>query len=232
MSSSAVERREAPAVPALVPTPATTLTAEDMIAPRLYVGNKMSTAVGEGLARFGDLFVANGADDPEPNVVWKFGSNEPGVIAHVLHVWKGKSWDRGVKGGPLDRFAYADPNAPKDAWVTYNFTLYLPEVDPDVPVKLLLCKSGKPTAVRMTTKLIREAGAGPKWINAFRLTSAKQTKDEFTFAVVQAKVDTPNPEYVQAAGQLHDEIGAEALDAQAYTTFVTPGGTTGDEPTI
>lgn len=227
MSSSAVERK-APAVPSLAPTPATTLTADDVVAPRLYVANKMSTAVGEGLVRFGDLFVANGADDPEPIVGWKFGSTEPGVLAHVLHMWKGKSWDKGVKGGPLERYTYTDPNAPVEAWITYNYTLYLPEVDPDMPVKFLLTRSGRRTAERINTKLMRDAKAGPAWSTAFRLTADKKTTAEFTYAVAQAQVVPANPEHVQAAGELFSQI-ADGLAEQESRTYTT---NTGEEPTI
>jgi hypothetical protein len=197
-----VATREAPPVPALAPTPATTITAEDIVVPRLYVGNYMSDAVKHQLVRFGDVYLADSADDSEPRVLWSLGSSEPGVLAHVLHLRKGKSFSEQGSGSQLQVWDFDDPTADSRAWTTYQYTLILPEVDPDMPAKLLLTKSGKPTAQKINTVLGRSAAQGPSWINAFRLTSAKRQKDQNEWSVFQAATAQANPEHVRQAGEL------------------------------
>lgn len=204
MSSTAVSRREASAVPALAPTPATTITAEDIAIPRLYIGNLTSGAVREQLAKFGDVYLALGADDTEPQVLWSLNSSDAGVLFHVLHLRKGKSWS--PDGGRLELYDFDDPSAPAEAWTTYNYTLFLPEVDEDMPARLLLTKTGRATAQKINTVIARNAGAGPSWQNAFRLTSAKRKNDKGEFAVAQVALAEADPKHVQRAGELFSQI--------------------------
>ena len=218
MSSKAVAPVEAPPVPALAPTPATTITAEDIVIPRLYVANQMSKAVKKKLASFGDIYIAQGADDPDAQVLWESGSSEPGVLIHVLHVLKRKSYTPGGSA-PLQMWDFEDPTAHPDAWTTYNYTLFLPEVDPDMPVKLLLTKSGRSTAQRINTVLARNA-PNPLHASAFRLTSAERTKDDNEWAVFQASSVTPDPKHVAQAGELVALI-APTLQRQAAAPAAT-----------
>lgn len=222
-SSTSVARREAPAVPALAPTPATTISAEDIAVPRIYIGNYMSEAVKHQLVKFGDVFLALGSDDPEPQTLWSLDSKEPGVLFHVLHLRKAKSWSASP-GAPLELYDFDDPSAPADAWVTYNYTLFLPEVDPDMPARLLLTKSGKTTAQKINTVLMRQAASGPSYGTAFRLTSVKRKNDKGEFAVAQVAVAQADPKHVQQAGELFALISA-GLDQRGSTT-------TGEEPEI
>lgn len=212
--SGSVARRETPSVPALAPTPATTIGAEDIAVPKLYVGNYLSEAVRSQLVKFGDVFLALGADDQEPNVLWSLGSDDPGVLFHVLHLKKGKSWS---DGGPLQLYDYDDPSAPADAKVTYNYVLFLPEVDPDMPAKLLLTKSGTPTAQKINTVLVRNAASGPSWSNAFRLTTVKRKNDKGEYAVAQVVVAQADQKHVKQASELFEQI-APGLQQRANTS--------------
>ena len=214
--------REA-AVPDLAPTPATQITADDIAIPRLYVGNQMSTAVADGNVKFGDLFLATDSEDPEPQVLWSLGSDDPGVLAYVLHLWKGKSW-QASPGAPIERFEFDDPRAPEDAYTTYNYTLFLPEVDEELPAKMLLKKGSKGTATRINTLLVRNAGVGPAWATAWRITTAKRQRDNNTWAIHVATPAEAQREHVQAAGLLFEQI-APTLRRGLSTTQ-------GDEPAI
>lgn len=213
MASKAVAPVEVPEVPALVPTPATTIDAADIVIPRLYVGNQMSKAVKRKRASFGDIYIASGADDPDAQVLYEFGSSQAGVLAHVLHLRKGKSWTAGGSA-PLQIWDFDDPNAHPDAWTTYTYTLFLPEVDPDMPVRMLLTKSGRGTAQRINTVLARNAAQGPYWLNAFRITSDERSKDDNEWAVFQVAQVQADPKHVTQAGELFALI-APGLEQQA-----------------
>lgn len=217
MAGSSVARREAPSVPALAPTPATTIGAEDVAIPRLYIGNFMSEAVKAQLVKFGDVFLALGPDDTDPQVLWSLDQKaDAGVLFHVLHLRKAKSWSPSP-GAPLQLYDFDDPQAPEDAWTTYNYVLFLPEVDPDMPARLLLTKSGKTTAQKINTVLLRNASSGPDWLNAFRLTSLKRRNDKGEFAVAQVAIAEANPKHQQRAGELFTQI-RRGLEQRSTTT--------------
>lgn len=224
MAGRSVAPIEASSVPALAPTPATTISAEDIAVPRLYIGNYMSEAVKTQLVKFGDVFLALGSDDTEPNVLWSLDSKEPGVLFHVLHLRKAKSWSASP-GAPLDLYDFDDPNAPAEAWTTYNYTLLLPEVDPDMPARLLLTKSGKSTAQKINTVLMRSSAAGPAWSTAFRLSSQKRRNEKGEYAIAQVVVAQADPAHVKRAGELFEQI-APGLDQRSTATV------TGEEPAI
>lgn len=225
MPSKEVAAREAPSVPALAPTPATTIDAGDIAIPRLYVANYMSEAFKHKLVEFGDVFKALGPDDTEPETLWSLGSDDPGVLIHVLHLRKAKSWSES-NGAPLQLYDFDDPSAPADAWTTYTYTLFLPEVDPDMPARMLLTKSGKPTAQKINTVLMRNAAAGPSWATAFRLTSVKRQNQKGEFAIAQVALAQADPKHVQQASELHELIAPGLERPQSTTTH------SGEEPGI
>jgi hypothetical protein len=219
MASQAIERR-APQVPALIRTPALTITAEDVALPRLYIGQFMSKAVQEQLVKMGDVYSATGADDPDPQILWKLGDKKaPGVLFHVLGLRKGKSIS---DGGELQLFDYDDPNAPADAWVTYNYTIACPEQDTDVPYKLLLTKTGRPAALQINTVFARNAVAGPAWINAFRLTTAERENAKGKFAVPRVHSVEATKDHIKVAEGLAVMMSSVAVEHTA----------TGEQPAI
>jgi len=225
--SNAVATREAPEVPALAPTPATTITAADIVVPRLYVGNALSAAVKQSKltgVSYGDVYLAENADDPDPQVLWSLGSDEPGVLFHVLALRKGLSYSAGGDDD-LQTWEFGSPDAHPDAWTTYQYHVILPEIDVDMPAKLLLTKSGKPTAQKINTVLARQSGVAPMYSCAFRLTSAERKKGRNEWAIFQASSVTADKKHVAAAEALYNQI-APGL-AQAGRT-----STGSDEPSI
>lgn len=205
--SNAVAPYEAPPVPALAATPATTLTAADIVVPRLYVGNALSAAVkSKGTdVNYGDIYLAENADDPDPQVLWSLGSSAKGVLFHVLHLRKGLSFSAGGDDD-LQTWEFGDPNAHPEAWTTYQYHVCLPEVDPDMPAKLLLTKSGKPTAQKINTVLGRRGGPETYPLSAFRLTSAERSKGRNEWCIFQAASEDATKKNTEAAVALYHQI--------------------------
>lgn len=194
---------------------------EDVALPRLYIGQHMSGHVQEGSVKFGDVFSATGKDDSSPEVLWSLKSDKPGPLFHVLSITRKKS---ASVNGELETYAYNDPDAPADAWTTYNYLVVLPEVDQDVPYKLLLTKTGAPAAKALNTILKRNEGRIPAYALAFRLTSVAKENAKGKFAVariVQEDATGPNTDIAAKIGQ---QIG-NSLDNE-------PAPSRADEPAI
>lgn len=210
MTSQALEQRAAGQVPDLVRTPALTITAEDVALPRLYVAQYMSSAVQEQLVKAGSIFAALSGDDPDPVVLYDPAKKDAaGVVFYVIGLRKGKSFsDKEETNGELLLWDYDDPNADARAWVTYNYTLYVPELDDELPCKFLLTRTGKQTALKINTVLKKQSIAGPAWINAFKLTTAPRENTKGKFFVAQVAQIEADPAQVEKAGALAVQISA------------------------
>lgn len=206
------------AVPALVNTPALELTAEDVALPRVYLGQFSSGHVQDGNVPAGCIFSATGADDPDPQVLWEQGGGD-GPLFYVLGLHKGKSI---TVDGELEFFDYDDPNAPADAWVTYNYIVFLPEVDTDVPFKYLLTRSGKPAAQQINMVLAKNVAKGPPWIHAFRVVAAERSNKKGKYFVPRISVVEPDEAHVARADVLAAMVAGQTANVQA----------TGEEPAI
>lgn len=218
--STAVEKAAPAQVPDLVRTPALEITAEDVALPRIYLGQYMTEAVKHKLVDFGDVFTASGPDDPDPQVLWKLNSKDEGVLFHVLALKKGKSFS---DGGELQLYDYDDPSAPAEAWITYNYTVALPEVDEEVPYKLLLTRTGRNTAKQINTVLKKNEGRGPAWATGFRLTAVQRENAKGEFVVPRiAVVNEPPIEAVKSAETLALMIAGSTAEYHS----------TGEEPAI
>lgn len=201
--STSVEKAAAQ-VPDLVRTPALDITADDVALPRLYIGQHMSAAVQDGLVKPGAIFTALGKEDADPNVVW--GPPGPkageGVLVHILGLSKGKSLS---VDGELELYDYDDPNAPPEAWVTYNYTVALPEVDADIPYKWLLSRTGAPAAKQINLVLKKNAGRGPAWHTPFRFTTVPRENAKGKFfvpRVSQAEADASHIEIAESLAEI------------------------------
>lgn len=198
------------AVPALAHTPASEITADDVALPRLYIGQYMSEHVQEGRVEAGCLFTALGQDDADPQTVWSEGDD--GLVVHLLDLRKGKSIS---EGGELVLFDYNDPDAPPDAWVTYNYAIALPEVDDQFPFKWLLTRTAKPAAQQMNTVLTKNAAKGPAYELAFEVTTVKRENDKGKYFVPRVRhVDAKEENVAIAAKQARLVAGGDA-EAQA-----------------
>lgn len=207
-------------VPDLVATPAVSrasqITAADLAVPRLYVANSLSQARQSGLVNEGDIYLALSADDDEPEILYEAGSDASGVLVHVLDMFKGLS----VRAdGEVTSYAFDDPNAPADADTTYNYTVFLPEVDNELPAKMLLSRSGSGTARKINTVLLRSARDLPE--TAFRLTSTKRQKDRHTWHVISAATVDADEKHVARARELAAALTAASRPAPSRT-FDTP----------
>lgn len=221
MANAELVERPAAAVPDLVRTPALTITAEDVALPRIYIGQFMSKAVQEQLVKPGVIFSATGQDDPDPQVLWSESDKKnPGVRLYVIGLRKGKSIS---DGGELQLFDYDDPNAPPDAWVTYNYTVAIPSVDEDVPFKLLLTRTGRPAALQMNTVLKKNSIGGPAWANAFLLTTAARENAKGKFFVPRVAITEPVESEVAVAASL-----AEMMSSAPEPSY----GPAGEQPAI
>lgn len=223
MTSQAVAKRES-SVPDLVRTPASTITADDIALPRIYIGQFMSAAVQEGLVTAGQVFAATGADDPDPRILWDpkgKGEFKDGVPFYVLNLRKGKSWTAGP-GEELQLFDYDDPAAPADAWVTYGYTVAVPEADEQVPFKLLLTRTGKPAALQINTVLMKAALTGPSWTTKFLLTTTPRENNKGKFFVPRVAVTEAVPAEVEVAEKIALDLSSAAVERPA----------TGEQPAI
>lgn len=198
-------------VPDLVRTPALEIGAEDVALPRLKIGQYMSDQVKESLVKPGSLFVSLGSDDPDPQTLWEPGDDE-GVVIHVLGMTRGKSVS---EGGELVLFDYNDPDAPADAWVTYNYVVAIPEHVDDVPAKWLLTRTGRPAAQQMNTVLARQAGAKAPYEIAFEVSTAKRENKKGEFFVPRVKFVEAKKENVETAARLASLISAHDISEPA-----------------
>lgn len=208
-----------PSVPALVSTPSVELTAEDVALPSIKLGQFMSDHVQEDRVPAGSIFSCQGQDDPDPVVLWEQGSDDL-LRFHVLALRKGKSIS---DGGELVLFNYDDPNAPADAWVTYNYIVVLPEIDQEMPYKFLLTRTGKPAAQNINTVIAKNLASGPAHALAFTLDCVQRENKKGKYYVPRVKHVEAVPEHVELAESL-----APMVASAAETTQETPAA----EPAI
>lgn len=196
-------------LPALASTPALGLSASDISLPKLYRGESQSNAFKDKLVPLGSIFIASGGDDPEPQVVWEEGTEE-GILFHVLAVQKGKSIS---VDGDLQTFAFDDPSAPDDAWTTFTYVVALPEIDDEIPVKLLMTKTSTPTAKRINFLLLKNEG-NPSYNLAFRLSlterKAEKGGQKFQWYVWNASTVEADPKNVAIAAKVAQLVAAPA----------------------
>jgi hypothetical protein len=191
------------------------LGADHVTLPRLYRGEKQSNAFGDGLVPLGSIYIAQGANDPEPEVIaeTKKGESTSEVVrAHFINVKLGLS--RRVPGQPLQTWGFFDPAAHPDARVTYDYTLLLPDVDPSTPVKVLMGSTSTQTAKRINFQLLSLEDES-RWPElGFDLSIKSRVKEDagekHQWYVWQAigPVEEPNEAHVKAAQKVATMIGA------------------------
>ena len=193
-------------VPDLVRTPALEIGAEDVALPRLKIGQFMSDLVQEGTVNAGALFVSLGSDDPDPVSLYETGDEE-GLIVHILSMRKGKSVS---EGGELVLFDFNDPDAPPDAWTTYNYVVAIPEHDEDVPNKWLLTRTGRPAAQQMNMVLAKASGKTPPHEIAFEVKTVQRENKKGKFYVPRVRQVEATEANVAIAAKLSGLISPQA----------------------
>lgn len=202
--SKEIEVRK-PALPALADTPAVApIDANDISLPKLYKGEYQSSLVQEELVPAGSIFLATGADDPDPQVIVKNATTaaEEGVLVHVLSITKRRSMQD--ENGELQSWAFNDPDAHPDARTTYGYVLALPEVDPDLPVKTTLAKTSTGCAKRINFHLLKHGGPPHELAFRLKLKAAKSEKggQKYRWFVWQEKLVEADPKNVEIADTL------------------------------
>lgn len=206
-------------VPAMVHRPALEIDGGDVALPRLYIGQFTSDAVKQGLVKAGSIYAAQGQDDPDP-VVLSVGNpktgvaRDAGVTVHILGMRKGKSYS---DGGELELFDFNDPNAPAEAWVTYNYTVCLPDFDKDVPYKWLLTKSGARTAKAINMVLMKNAHR-PAHELAFNFWTDHRENAKGEWFVAQAAHVDAVPENVSVADSMSQMVSGHSAEYASTTS--------------
>jgi hypothetical protein len=193
--------------------------AGDIALPKVYICQALTKSVTDELAKSGDVIVAAGPDDPDAEVVYSpKDKDDAGVLFHVLRLDRGKSYSE--KNGPLQTWAFDDPAAHADAWVTYTYTVALPEIDPDMPHKFLLTKSNRGTAKRINLMLAKAVQHGNLYDVAFRLTTAPKQNEKGKWFVAVVKTDTATPDNITVAEALSDMVNTNAPASAAVAAPV------------
>lgn len=185
--------------------------AGDIALPKVYICQPLTQAVTEGLAKPGDVIVAAGPDDPDAEVVYSFKDGGAGVLFHVLRLDRGKSYSE--QGGQLQTWDYYDQSAHPDAWTTYTYTIALPEIDADMPHKLLLTKSNRGTAKRINLLLAKAVQHGNLYDTAFRLTTAPKQNEKGKWHVAVVKSVEADEDGINVAESLSDMVNANQAPA-------------------
>lgn len=217
MTGTEVATQEPAAVPALASTPSTEITAEDIALPKIKFGQGQSNAVQDGIVPLNCIYSTTGPDDPDPVVLWEQGDKEP-LTFHVLGLRKGKSVS---VDGELELYAFDDPNAPADAWVTYNYVVALPGHDEELPYKLLLSKTSKPAAQAINMVALKNAST-PTHKLAFTLTVKPRENAKGKFCVAQVRNVEPTEEGIALAEKLLQIVPQEQPPAPAEARVDEP----------
>lgn len=206
--------RSQSSVPALY-DPASSIDADDIEFPRLYIAQATHQFVQDGLAKSGALVLASGGDDPDPVILAQPGDSK-GVDLHILSLRKSKS---DSVDGELVRYNFDDPDVPPTAWTVYTYFVALPGVEDDVPVKWILTRSGKPAAQKMNTVLARAAGSAPPFMTAFNLTTAERrdAAKGHRWFVPRVKPIEPSEDAVAVAGKLFDLVNRSGAASRQDT---------------
>lgn len=209
--STAVAVAEEVPVPALAT--ATSITAEDIAIPTLYIGHRASHIVEQELAKAGDLYAAQNQDDNDPVVLWKQSDGGEGLLFYPIAMFKSWSWSPGP-GSPLELWPFEargkeypdgppldDPDPKKRARLVYNYLIMVPEFDTELPLKLRLTGTSTPAAQKMNMPVLRENRPFNEF--AYRLTTIKREKTGVSaWYIAQVKSAETTPEHLAAAEAL------------------------------
>lgn len=236
-------------LPAPVYAPEDT-TAEDVSLPRIKVGEHNNDRVKSKSSdiEYGDIFTETSNEDPEPQVLAR-GGDEVGTVTtppilffvlapvRISYSWNEQGTDEFVVAGLNDPRTIAQIEAfgskGKDKWIPrkgYNLLVALPEVDQQLPYKLLLKGMSSQAYRHLDTELRKTGGERPFWEVPFHLTAKQAKKGTFDFNVWQVSradiTDKKLAGYIEIVTPLvnpaHDIArSASAIDATVATAVAT-----------
>lgn len=212
------------------------LDGTDIVKPKLKIGQYMSPQVQEGLVKAGSIFTHLTEDDAETIIeAGPEGVQAMGLEFYVLGVRKGKSIS---EDGELRTFAFNDPNAPEDAWITYTYTLAIPTVDSELPYQLLLTRTSIPAARQLNLLLKKYEAQGGGGLPAFVLKTKLRQNTEKKYKWFVAQVSTapaPSNAKEREARETNQRIAASLTEMVAGTPgppLQSVPGREIDEPSI
>lgn len=214
MASKRVTKTQRAELPALYTPPALDIDGDDITLPRMYMGQGMSAAVTDGDMKVGDLYIALGPDDPDPEVVWQQGSDKPGVLVSVLSLKRGWSLNR---DNDLFTWDYHDPDRDPEARPTWDYMLAVHEPAQDLPVKFLLKGASTSSAKQMNLVLRKAQLSGtPAYAVGFWVAALRRTRSESRGSYAAARVTRAEltDEQIAKAAELAEMV-ASAPQAKA-----------------
>ena len=227
MATKELEKPETANVPDLVRTPALEIESQDVALPKLKLGQFTADAVKAQLVPAGSLYTTVGPDDPDPETLLApagrgakdTSAAESGVKFYVLGMTKG--WMYSEQGSSdFETWEWNDPSRHPDAWVTYRYTVAIPEVDEEVPYTLIMTKSAKPAAKQMNTVLAK-SGRLP-WHTAFEVRTKHKSKGSNEWFIPLITTVETDADEIKVAEKLAIMVAGQAAEFNS----------TGEEPAI
>jgi hypothetical protein len=179
--------------------------AADIQLPEVRVMADLSDAVKARIARPGDVLRMMGSDDPDPVFLI---SEERGLTSFNAYLIARSRFAATTDSKRIIFQRERDPDDP-DSWEGYFYTLAMPEIDPDVPARVMAWKTAWKVFIRKANffiaKSMKEGGPPPH---------VKVT--------IQKKVSTRGFDYYSPQPQLipADDGLAAALEMQKFAASV------------
>ena len=224
------------------------VSARDVSFPRIKISHPSQDFVPDVVPPF-SIYEELNKDDDNKVVLFELpkGAAKPenaesgdvGVLTYVLAMRKGKSANiiestgevvkRNTEGATFKSWAYTDPSAPdemiKGVDVTYNYVIYVPEVDrADQLHKLLLTRTSTNTArtINSINKSVEDQGL-PSYVAPFRLWVEKREKTDNgqkqRWGIFKMTSVAPEREYVEQASKmaaLLNEMDERELSSKVF----------------
>jgi hypothetical protein len=193
--------------------------APDVQSPSIYLMHGLSTAVTEGIARPGEVILALGKDDTNPD--WLIGGESDADYFDAVPIRREVSYAILVQGEDMEwidkeRFDVERDNGNRDAWIVYRYVLSVPSHDAVLPVRLMLTKTaGRQTARSLNTIIDKAAALGQFPQVRFSVTQkvGRDSKQKY-FALAVGSTHMSREDLAVAAS-MQKQV---ALFAQSYAT--------------
>lgn len=161
----------APALPAMYES----VESSDRQLPSIYLLQGLSQAVQNEIGKPGQVIVGLGADDPSPEFLIEDPKSDS-FTAYILD--RRRSYSRYQQGGQMEwltkeEYDEARRAQDREVWVNWHYTVSIPEVDPNVPMRLMLSKTAGLKASKNLNFIVDKALAmGHMPVAKFSVTEA------------------------------------------------------------
>lgn len=171
MSSTEITTQGTTALPSMYESVENT----DRQLPSIYLLQGLSQAVQNDIGKPGQVIVGLGADDPDPEFLIKDPKKDT-FNAYILD--RRRSYARFPQGGQMEwltkeEYDEARRNQERDVWVNWHYVVSIPEVDPTVPMRLMLSRTAGLKASKALNFIIDKSLAmGQMPVAKFSVTEA------------------------------------------------------------